>query len=156
MNSKGFNPSFNERKKEINNSYENLFNKAFKHGDPEAIEKFHKAERSGDQLFAHNYIKWVEKEYDSYAEKEGSTFIHSKDYVPMKCCLCGAHMETIHDTHNPQPLTPKCYAKEALLDNLPHRCCTKCNNTKVNNARFSKLGVLKGVVAFEDHLRTII
>ena len=74
----------------------------------------------------------------------------------MKCCLCGAHMETIHDIHNPQPLTPKCYAKEALLDNLPHRCCTKCNNTKVNNARFSKLGVLKGVVAFEDHLRTII
>ena len=156
MNSKGFNPSFEERTKKINQSYENLFNKALKHGDPEAQKKFQKLEQSGDQLFARNYIKWCEKHYDLWALKEGATFIHSKDYVPMKCCLCGAHMETIHDTHNPQPLTPKCYAKEALLDNLPHRCCTKCNNTKVNNARFSKLGVSKGVVAFEDHLRTII
>ena len=40
MKSKGFNPSFEERTKEINQSYENLFNKALKHGDPEAQKSF--------------------------------------------------------------------------------------------------------------------
>ena len=77
------------------------------------------------------------EQYNLYSQKEGSTMIHEDDYVPMNCCLCGARMETIHDTHNPAPLAPHCYAKEALLDSLPHRCCSKCD-IKVIGARMSR------------------
>jgi len=54
------------------------------------------------------------------------TMIHEDDYVPMDCCLCGSTMKSVHDTHNPFPLAPFCYAKEALEKGLPHRSCTDC------------------------------
>jgi hypothetical protein len=54
------------------------------------------------------------------------TMIHEDDYVPMDCCLCGSKMESVHDTHNPFPLAPFCYAKESLEKGLPHRSCTDC------------------------------
>ena len=63
--------------------------------------------------------------------------ISEKDYVPMECCLCGAHMPSIHNTHNPYPFTPNTTAKMALEENLPHRCCSKCANEKVLPARMS-------------------
>ena len=70
------------------------------------------------------------------------TMIHEKDYVSMDCCLCGAEMETVHDTNNPEPITERCYAKEALETGNPDRCCNKCDKTKVLPAR---LGATKGV-----------
>ena len=76
---------------------------------------------------------------DEYSQKEGSTMIHSKDYIPMNCCICGKNMPTIHDTHNPVPLTPKCYAKEAQENNLPHRCCSTCDRYFVLPARMGCL-----------------
>ncbi len=54
------------------------------------------------------------------------TMIHEDDYVPMDCCLCGSKMASVHDTHNPFPLAPFCYAKEALEKGLPHRSCIDC------------------------------
>ena len=65
--------------------------------------------------------------------------IHSKDYIPMNCCICGKHMPSIHDTHNPAPITPKCYAKEAQENNLPHRCCSFCDQYFVLPARMGCL-----------------
>jgi len=68
--------------------------------------------------------------------------IHEKDFVPMDCVLCGAEMKTVHDTGNPYPLTEKCYAKEALEEGNPNRCCSKCNREKVLPAR---LGMVSGI-----------
>ena len=110
--------------------------KALKEGDKRAQKKFEKLMNGNNELFVRVYTLWQWDQYDLYSEKEDSTFIHSKEYVPMKCCLCGADMPTIHDTHNPEPFTPRTYAKEALLDSLPHRCCGKCNLEKVTPARF--------------------
>ena len=73
--------------------------------------------------------------WNEYSQIEGSTAIHERDYKPMKCCLCGADMPSIHDTHNPAPLTRITYAKEALEKNLPYRCCAKCDREKVIPAR---------------------
>ena len=67
------------------------------------------------------------------------TMIHEDDYVAMDCVLCGAEMKTIHDTHNPFPITEKCFAKEAHETGNKNRCCSKCNNEKVLPARLSRL-----------------
>ena len=75
---------------------------------------------------------------NQYSMQFGSTMIHEKDYVPMNCCLCGQSMPSIHDTHNPYPLAPHCYAKEALENNNPNRCCIRCND-KVTQARVNQL-----------------
>ena len=69
------------------------------------------------------------------------TMIHEDKYVPMDCVLCGSEMKTIHDTHNPSPITEKCYAKEAFETGNPNRCCSECNSTKVNPARLRDLGM---------------
>jgi len=66
--------------------------------------------------------------------------IHEDDYVPMDCVLCGKTMETIHDTHNPSPLKPQCYAKEVHETENPNRSCSECQSD-VMTARFSKLGI---------------
>tara|TARA_B100001057_G_C22121366_1_gene670901 strand:- start:14 stop:499 length:486 start_codon:yes stop_codon:yes gene_type:complete len=76
---------------------------------------------------------------DEYSQKEGSKMIHSKDYIPMNCFICHKNMPTIHDTHNPAPITPKCYAKEAQENNLPHRCCSFCDQYFVIPARMGCL-----------------
>ena len=61
--------------------------------------------------------------------------IHENNYVPMDCVLCGTEMESIHDTHNPSPLTDECFAKESHETGNPNRCCSKCNQKKVIPAR---------------------
>ena len=68
------------------------------------------------------------------------TMIHEDDYVPMDCVLCGKTMETIHDTHNPSPLKPHCYAKDTHETGNPNRCCSECQSD-VMTARFNKLGL---------------
>ena len=69
------------------------------------------------------------------------TMIHENDYVPMNCVICGTEMKSIHDTHNPQPITDKCFAKEALEEDRKDRCCNNCNKTVVLPARFGSLGL---------------
>ena len=76
---------------------------------------------------------------NDFSEQPGSTMIHERDYQPMKCCLCGKDMPSIHDTHNPAPLAPHTYAKEALEKNLPHRCCSECDRTKVIPTRIAAI-----------------
>ena len=66
----------------------------------------------------------------------GSCLIHERDYQPMKCCLCGKDMPSIHDTHNARPLAPSVTAKEALDQDLPHRCCSECHAERVMPERF--------------------
>ena len=73
--------------------------------------------------------------FELAAQQEGSTMISEKDYKPMKCCICGTDMPTIHHTNNPSPLTPNTTAKMALEEQLPHRCCSKCTWEKVIPAR---------------------
>ena len=63
------------------------------------------------------------------------------DYVSMNCVICGTEMKSIHDTHNPQPITDKCYAKEALEEGRKDRCCTYCDKTVVIPARFNAIGL---------------
>ena len=80
------------------------------------------------------YTNYFRNKWNEYSEMEGSSMIHERDYVPMDCCLCGKHMPSIHDTHNPYPFTPKTTPKQALDNNLPHRCCSECD-VKVINKR---------------------
>ena len=110
-------------------------------GDETAMFFFKKIQtmKHMDKQFQKCMVESQRETLNLYSQQEGSTMIHEDDYVPMNCCLCGARMETIHDTHNPSPLAPKCYAKEALMDFLPHRCCSKCDR-KVLAARMSAFG----------------
>ena len=142
MKSKVFNEFFyQENQKRSIKSYKKLINKACKKGDPKAKKKVTKLMNDPNNKTFQKALGDFHKDiYNLSSTQEGSTMIHEKDYVPMDCCLCGAHMPTIHDTHNPEPVTPKCYAKDALLDNLPHRCCSECNGTKVTQARLGGLG----------------
>ena len=94
-----------------------------------------------------NYWKNV---WNKYSCEPGSTMIHEKDYKPMNCCLCGKEMVSIHETHNPAPLAPHTYAKEAQEQNLPHRCCGECNATRVNPARAERKGLTTGVIPVFD------
>jgi len=60
------------------------------------------------------------------------TMIHEKMFEMMDCMICGARMNSVHDTHNPYPLIHKSlYAKESLENNDLRRCCSKCEVTKV-------------------------
>ena len=67
--------------------------------------------------------------------------LHENKYVPMNCVLCGNKMNTIHDTHNPYPITEKCFPKDTHETGNPNRCCSACNLEKVIPARLSSLGV---------------
>ncbi len=60
--------------------------------------------------------------------------INEKKYVPMNCVMCDVKMKSIHDTHNPYPITELCYSLEAHKTDNPNRCCTECNEI-VTDAR---------------------
>ena len=67
-------------------------------------------------------IKFERKIYN-----KAPSMIHEKKYVPMNCVMCDVKMKSIHDTHNPYPITELCYSKEAHLTDNPNRCCSECN-----------------------------
>ena len=118
------------------NNYMVLIENALKHGDKVSQQKLQELmNKENNSLIQKCVMDYQYQIWDIGAELEGSTFIHSKDYVPMECCLCGALMPSIHDTNNPEPLTPRCYAKQALEENLPHRCCNKCDKEMVLGTR---------------------
>ena len=66
--------------------------------------------------------------------------LHENKYVPMNCVLCGVKMNTIHDTHNPFPITEKCFPKDTHETGNPNRCCSACNLEKVIPARLGAIG----------------
>ena len=96
-------------------------------GDEDAQNKVNALLRKGDREVMEVFNEFSFDCWDEYSEKEDSTFIHSKDYQPMNCVICGADMPTIHHTHNPYPYTSACIAKDALLNNREDRCCSKCD-----------------------------
>jgi len=108
------------------------------------LQKWCERANQGDAIALNNINNYYKNAYNEYSKMEGSTMIHEMDYKPMKCCLCGKDMDFIHDTHNPEPLTPRCYAKEAQEKNLPHRCCSECNTNRVNPERMKKMGAKNG------------
>jgi hypothetical protein len=83
------------------------------------------------------FTNFYRNAWNKLSYEPGSTMIHEKDYQPMKCCLCGKDMPSIHDTHNARPLAPSVTAKEALEQNLPHRCCSECCAERVVPERFN-------------------
>lgn len=99
------------------------------------LKKWYVGASNGDIDCAMKVENYYKNLWNEYSKQEGSTMIHEKDYVPMTCCLCGKNMDYIHNTHNPYPLTPKCFAKEAQENNLPHRCCDECEEEMVLPAR---------------------
>lgn len=96
------------------------------------------------------YTNYWKNVWNKYSYNPGSTMIHEKDYETMNCCLCGKEMVSIHETHNPSPLTPDTTAKEAHENNLPHRCCGECNAKVVTPARAVKKGLKSGYVPVSD------
>jgi len=99
------------------------------------LRKWVELANEGKTEYRIKLMNFYRNSYNEYSQMEGSTMIHEKDYKPMNCCLCGKHMDFIHDTHNPYPLAPHCYAKEAQENNLPHRCCGECNTNRVTPER---------------------
>ena len=63
--------------------------------------------------------------------------IHERKYIPIDCVICGTKMKTIHDTHNPFPVTDQCYAKESRETGNQNRCCSTCNSSVVLVLRIS-------------------
>ena len=82
----------------------------------------------------------IKETLNSYSQQPNSTMIHENDYLPMNCVICGSVMNSIHDTHNPQPITDKCYAKEALEEGKKDRCCSYCDMTVVLPTRLASVG----------------
>ena len=117
------------------------------------LDKWIKKALSGDIEYQIRTTNFFRNAWNKASYLEGSTMIHEKDYVPMDCYLCGAHMPSIHDTHNPQPLSPATTAKQALEGNLPYRCCSECNK-EVNNKRIENSGATKFVLPLFDFLTT--
>ena len=66
----------------------------------------------GDISSQFKYTNYCRNLWNECSELENPTMIHERDYVPMDCCLCGKHMPSIHDTHNPAPITPETTAKQ--------------------------------------------
>ena len=88
-----------------------------------------------------SFLKWINFErslFNEGSEEPDSIMIHERDYVPMDCFICGKHMPSIHDSHNPEPITPHCTAKKALEENLPYRCCSQCDHNIVLPERFRR------------------
>ena len=104
------------------------------------LKKWMKKATSGNLKYQMKYTNYMRSSWNHYSEQPDTTMIHEKDYEPMKCCICGAEMNSIHDTHNPHPITPFCTAKIAHDENLPHRCCTKCDHSVVIPERIKRLG----------------
>tara|TARA_B100000424_G_scaffold214585_1_gene172350 strand:- start:866 stop:1375 length:510 start_codon:yes stop_codon:yes gene_type:complete len=90
-------------------------------------------------------IKYYENAYNKFSYYQ-DFWIHENEYKPMNCCLCGKEMTSVHETHNPFPLTPKCFAKDAVEDSLPHRCCDECDVKYVLPKRFEQIKPQKSVV----------
>ena len=118
-----------------------LYKRAMK-GDKTSQKFVTSLKNRGDLEILEVQDEQLRKMFDDYAEQAGSTMIKAKDYTPMNCCLCGERMESIHDTHNPEPLTPRTYAKEAELKGSPNRCCSKCNQLIVNPVRSNNISYL--------------
>jgi hypothetical protein len=72
---------------------------------------------------------------DAYSQQEGSTMIHSKDFIPHDCSLCGKEIVSVHDSHNAFPLKKFQYAKEVNGKVENERCCSTCESEKVIPAR---------------------
>tara|TARA_B100001093_G_scaffold370059_1_gene355012 strand:- start:370 stop:867 length:498 start_codon:yes stop_codon:yes gene_type:complete len=83
-------------------------------------------------------IKYYENAYNKFSYYR-DFWIHENEYKPMNCCLCGKEMTSVHETHNPCPLTPKCRAIDAIEDSLPHRCCDDCDVKYVIPKRFEQI-----------------
>ena len=70
---------------------------------------------------------------------EGSSMIHSKDFIAHDCSQCGKKVTHIDDSHNAYPLGKKSTAKSANGKDDNDRCCTSCNKTKVTKARIEMI-----------------
>ena len=116
------------------------------------LEKWGRKAASGNVAYRMKLTNYYRQCWNEYSEEEGSTMIHERDYTPMKCCLCGKEMNSIHDTHNPAPLAPHTYAKQAQEENSPHRCCGQCNAEKVNPARMVSAGKERMIMPLIDML----
>ncbi len=77
-------------RKEPNNSMV-LIENALKLGDQLSLKRLESLMNTkNNSLIQRCLIDYQNQSYDQYSEIEDSTFMHSKDYVPMKCWfLCG-------------------------------------------------------------------
>ena len=120
---------------------------------PKMFNKWQQQALMGDLDAQIKVTNFFRNEWNRNSYNPLSTMIHERDYEPMNCCLCGEHMPSIHDTHNPEPFTPKCWAKDALDNNLPHRCCSKCN-VKVTEERMKVNDGMSHLVHLTDYFNT--
>ena len=126
--SKGFGESKSQKKE-----------KPFRRVPKEKLETWLQKGLAGSIRHQMKYTNYHRSLWNHISTMEDSGMIHEKDYVPMKCCICGAEMNSIHDTHNAYPLAPKCLAIDVFEKNLPHRCCTKCDHSVVSPERQKRL-----------------
>lgn len=126
---KGFGESISQKKEE-----------PFRKVPRERLDRWLKKALAGSVRHKMKYTNYFRSMWNEGSSLPDSTMIHERDFVPMNCCICGAEMNSIHDTHNPSPIAPQCTAKESLEKGLPHRCCTKCDHSVVIPERIKRLG----------------
>ena len=85
-------------------------------------------------------IKFERKIYN-----KAPSMIHEKKYVPMNCVMCDVKMKSIHDTHNPYPITELCYSKEAHLTDNPNRRCPNIQKAKKDLGYNPKISLEDGL-----------
>ena len=124
---KGFGESNTPKKKD-----------SFRYVHQSTLNKWMKKASKGNVKYQMKYTNYFRSVWNHASQEPDSTMIHERDYEPMKCCICGAEMNSIHNTHNPYPITPFCTAKKAHDENLPHRCCTKCDHSVVIPERIKR------------------
>ena len=80
--------------------------------------------------------KFNEEKKEMYdALNSSPTMIHENDFIPHDCFLCDARIETVHDSHNPFPLTDIASALSENGKENPTRCCSSCDKKIVLPAR---------------------
>ena len=126
--SKGFGESISQKKEE-----------PFRKVPRERLDRWLKKALAGSVRHKMKYTNYFRSMWNEGSSLPDSTMIHERDFVPMNCCICGAEMNSIHDTHNPSPIAPHCTAKESLDKGLPHRCCTKCDHSVVIPERVRRI-----------------
>lgn len=112
----------------------------FKSVNQKTLDSWVKKAMKGNVKYQMKYTNYFRSAWNHLSTLPDSTMIHERDYEPMNCCICGKEMNSIHDTHNPSPINTetRCTAKKALEQNLPHRCCTECDESVVIPERIKR------------------
>jgi hypothetical protein len=99
------------------------------------IRKQTNVQRNQKKIVAREVPAFFEDNKELINQIMNEQCLHEKDFIAHDCILCGNKVNNIHDSHNPFPLAGvKIELHTAENENgkeVPVRCCSECNKSKV-------------------------